>query len=183
MFKKVLGIVGASIVLMVLGIISFPMTGIAAVAGTEVPELANGGGVQGCSFQGSWFGYTPAGNAEWLITVQGQSSSGTNNLEDTTVDPTLGGMYPNAVRTTTLRGTWERTGSNTFRYSMVGFAVDKNGATVWIAKLSGTNKLINDCNKEYITSTLEVFLPNQNPFVDEAQLVIPLGDHYGYRMQ
>ena len=177
MFKKSLFIIGTTIVFTVIGLISFPYTEIAY-------------GEQGCLFQGSWYGINGVTEElEWTINVHGQShSSGINNLEDPYFDPTLqlvyGDEFEDAVRLTTLRGTWERSGSNTFRWTMIGQAVDDDGNNVWIGKLSGTSTLMDNCNTEFIEGTLEVFGPDQDPFMDFPQYGgFPVPNHYGYRMR
>jgi len=173
MCKKESHIVGTAILLMLIGLLSFPATGLAEDDST----------LQGCSQQGSWFGYDADGLASWVDTIQGQSQlSGTVVLESVSFDLTLGGTFPTAARSTTARGTWKRTGPYTFSNSMIAFVVDENKTPVYIAKFIGTATLIDDCNTSYIEDTFEVFLPTQNPFVDKAQFEIILPGHYGYRM-
>jgi hypothetical protein len=156
------------------------------IVALTVPGLAfaNGGG-KGCSLQGTWFGVTDLGETMptgWMVTVTGQSnSSGTNNLEYPTFDVTLGGFFPAADRMSTLRGAWERTGGNTFAYTMIGFVVDADGAPVWIAKLSGNITLVANCNYERIAAKLEIFLPGTSPFDGFPFHVIEMPIHYGYR--
>jgi len=117
----------------------------------------------------------------WMVTVTGKSSDhGTNNLEYPTFDLTLG-IFPAAVRLSTLRGAWERTGGNTFAYTFMGFAVDEFNLPVWIGKVSGTVTLSADCNFETITATMEVFGPDMDPFEDVPWFTEILDEHYGYR--
>jgi hypothetical protein len=147
-----------------------------------LPSLSGAASRQGCQFQGTWYGFLTNGTLGWTINVQGSSSSsGINNLDYPSFDPKLGVAFPNAIRVTTLRGSWERVGGNTFAFTMLGMALDENNSTVWTGKLSGTNVLSDDCNTEYIENTLEVFLPTQDPFIDEPYFAIPLIGHYGYR--
>jgi hypothetical protein len=77
---------------------------------------------------------------------------------------------------------WERTGGDTFAYSFIGIAVTELNAPVWIGRVSGTIKLSPDCNTELITAGLEIFLPNQSPFVDAPFMVVPMDPHYGQRV-
>jgi hypothetical protein len=181
MTKKGSYIVGTTIALMLIGLIAFPAQGLAAED-------------QACSYIGSWYGFntveTEEGEIvegdtlEWMINVQGPSqTSGTNNLEDILFDLTLGGAFSNAVRSTTLRGVWEKTGNRTFAFTMITYAVNATGSTEWIGKMSGTATLIDDCNKEYLDLTMEIFLPGQDPFVDEPYTGFSLPNHYGYRMR
>jgi hypothetical protein len=170
MFRKTADFVEVAIVLILLGFITFPGTGVAARGNT-------------CSFQGAWLDFDTDGQAYAIATVQGQSqASGTVVLEVPGVDPTLFGSFPTTVRVSDLRGVWERNSGNYFRWVVIGLGVDENGATVWIGKLIGTSTILDDCNTEYIQTLLEVYLPNQNPFADEAALSIPLDSHYGNRM-
>jgi len=116
-----------------------------------------------------------------MVTVEGKSHlSGTNNLEYPTFDPTLGGAFP-AVRISTLRGIWERTGRNTFAYSFTGFGLDAVNSLVYISKVNGTIKLSPDCRTETITASLSVYLPSVSPFGGDPLFTIPLPEHYGYR--
>jgi hypothetical protein len=150
-----------------------------------------GDGPNNCSFQGTWFGVispeilTLTG---WVVTVEGKShDSGTNNLEYPTFNPTLpdaSGVptFPAAVRISTLRGAWERTGRNTFAYSFMGFGLDSANAPVYIAKVNGTIELSGDCGTEAITASMSVYYPaNVSPFDGAPLFTIPLPKHYGYR--
>jgi hypothetical protein len=140
---------------------------------------------QGCKVLGSWMGYDNVGDANWISMVMGQSSSkGTYILEAPGFDATLGGLYQDAVMGGTLRGVWKRTGPNTFAVTLIGLAVDSGGNTLYISKLSATDTfLAEDCNSMWIEGTLELFLPNQNPFDEEPFIgPFPLDPHWGYRM-
>lgn len=171
MSKKGSYIVVTAIALMLIGLIAFPTQGLAKED-------------QSCSYIGSWYGYNEAGALEWMINVQGPSqTSGTNNLESLLFDLTLGGNFPNAVRSTTLRGVWEKIGDKLFGFTMIGYAVDVNGSTVWIGKMSGTADLSDDCNKMYIDLTMDIFEPGKDPFADEPLFWFPLPNHNGYRMR
>lgn len=145
-----------------------------------------GGDGKGCSQQGTWFGVVSPEDTTltgWIAVVTGKSeNSGTNNLDYPTFDPTLGGNFPSAVRISTTRGAWERTGGNTFNYTFMGIAVDEFGIPVWIAKVSGQSTLSADCNSETITAVLEAFLPSTSPFDGDPLFLAPLPTHYGYRI-
>jgi hypothetical protein len=170
MFKKSLYIVGAVIMSMLIGLASFP-------------DIAIATGGPGCIFQGSWYGLNDDGGVIWTSSVQGQSTaSGTIITDKPGLDLTYNGYFP-VVKSTPLKGTWERSGSNTFRFTMIILAVDENGSTVYTGKLSGTDTLIDNCNTEFIQNTMEIYLGDKNPFVDPLDFVIPLNDHYGYRMR
>lgn len=145
-----------------------------------------GDGAKGCSIQGTWFGVTSPEDSTltgWMVTVTGKSENrGTNNLEFPTFDPTLG-IFEQAIRISSMRGAWERTGGNTFDYSFMGMALDEFNAPVWIGKVSGQVTLSDDCSTETITATMDVFLPTMSPFDDDPILPIPLLPHYGKRFE
>ena len=156
-----------------------------------IPGLASAGDAgKGCSFQGTWFGVQSPEDARltgWMVTVAGQSSNGgTNNLEYPGYDTTLGGAFPAAVRLSTLRGAWQRTGGNTFAYTMTGIAVDANNLPVWFGKLTGNITLSSDCATETITGRLDVFVPGmtgyESPFDGTPVVTAPLPEHYGRRV-
>lgn len=161
------------------------------VVSLMIPGLAYAGDAgKGCSFQGTWFGVQNPEDARltgWMVTVAGQSSNGgTNNLEYPGYDTTLGGAFPAAVRLSTLRGAWQRTGGNTFAYTMTGIAVDANNLPVWFGKLSGNITLSSDCATETITGKLDVFVPGmtgyESPFDGTPVVTAPLPTHYGRRV-
>lgn len=154
--------------------------------GLSLPGMASAGGPgKGCSMLGTWFGVEGADStvlSGWVVNAMGSSAnSGINNLEYPTFDATLGVGLP-AVRMSTLRGAWERTGGNTFTYTMIGSGVAADGlTTVWIGKLSGNITISDDCNREHITAVLEVFSPTESPFDGVRLFKVDLPDHYGYR--
>ena len=137
-----------------------------------------------CQFLGTWFGIASPENpvlTGWMVSVTGQNSShGTNNLEYPTFDPTLGIGLP-AVRISTLRGVWQRTGGNTFTYSFMGMGVAADNSPVWIGRVSGNITLSDDCETEYITATMEVFDATVSPFEGAPIMAVPLAPHYGKR--
>lgn len=159
--------------------------------GLAMPGVTYAGdNAKGCSLQGTWFGVVSPDDARltgWMVTVAGQSSNGgTNNLEYPSYDITLGGAFPAAVRMSTLRGAWQRTGGNTFAYTMTGIAVDANNLPVWFGKLTGNTTLSGDCAIETITGQLDVFVPGvtgyESPFDGTPVVTAPLPTHYGRRV-
>jgi hypothetical protein len=149
--------------------------------------------VEGCKLHGSWFGYEPTiGDAYWMSTASGQSASaGTLVLEVPGFDITLTAgdpptaTFPDALKITDLRGTWERIDGNTFAFTVLGIVVDESGVTQYIAKLTGTDTLSDECNTMFIENTkLQIYLPQADPFAD-APLIgpMPYPDHYGFRMK
>jgi hypothetical protein len=139
-----------------------------------------------CQFLGTWFGIESPENpvlTGWMVSVTGQNSShGTNNLEYPTFDPTLGVGLP-AVRISTLRGLWQRTGGKTFTYSFMGMGVAADNSPVWIGRVSGNITLSDDCKTEYITAKFEVFPAGVSPFTGTPIMVKDLDPHYGKRYE
>lgn len=172
--------------------------------GFIIPGAALAGGGKGCSNLGTWFGVLPIYIdpaaplppdppqlpplpwdslylTGWSVTVTGKSNNeGTNLFEYPSFDATLG-VFGNAVRIGSMRGNWKRTGGNTFDYTFMGFGYDASNMPVYIAKISGQVELLEDCQYQKTTATMEVFLPNERPFQDATPIVIDLGEFYGYR--
>lgn len=153
----------------------------------DVPKLH-------CKILGSWIGYytiepDPTGDAWWVSTVTGQNANnGVAILDIPGFDATLAvdgvPTFPDVVQGTKLRGVWERTGSNTFAYTLIGFAVDAAGGTQYISKLTGTHTLSEDCNTMLLQDTyFQVYLPDADPFSDDP-IIGPMyyPDHNAYRM-
>lgn len=171
--------------------------------GFTIPGVALAGDEErGCSNLGTWFGVSPflpdptsPPSVEllpppwdvtyltgWSVTVTGKSNNeGANLFEFPSFDATLFGAFENAVRMGSMRGSWKRTGGNTFDYTFTGFAYDASNMPVYIAKVTGQIELIEDCQYQHTTAIMEVFWPNMNPFHDPAPIAIPLGEFYGYR--
>jgi len=179
--------------------------------GFTTPGVALAGeGGKGCSNLGTWFGVGPVPPNEtppppeelmpppwhpmyltgWSVTVTGKSNNmGTNLFEYPTFDPRINEFFAQfepfkfADRIGSMRGNWKRTGGNTFDYTFMGFAYSALNMPVYIAKISGQVVLINNCQYQYTTAVMEVFLPDMNPFYDSPynDFVIPLGVFYGYR--
>lgn len=192
-------------------VLSTALVGI-LLLGLALPAVASAGWFNwGCRYQGTWFGVVaednPALLSGWMVTVEGKSFFyGTNNVEFTAVslDPRLPipgtdpveYLYPTAVRVTTDRGNWMRTGYNTFAYTMTGFGLDAFGVPLYVATGNGDITLSDDCNRAVITAVAKVFdvvhegvefplMPNpfidDNPFVFEPPVVIPFPVQYAYR--
>ncbi len=138
----------------------------------------------GCTLQGSWMSTDV--NFQSLGTDMGESaSSGTMIVElfGANADPTLGGMFQNGVKISTLRGVWERTGGNTFAYTQVWYGLDAGENILWIGKNSGTETLSEDCNLLKVDSTFEIFYPEVNPFGGTPFFAEPLPTIYYHRMR
>ena len=135
--------------------------------------VAFAGGNKGCKIQGSWIGFDNS-DSYWIATYHGRSaSSGTSDLEFPLFDPTLGGLFPETGKVSGARGVWERTGGNTFAYTLILFGIDDSTNVSWILKNSGNKTLTEDCNLMSIQSSIEVFLPGVDPFEGDPIFCIP----------
>jgi len=140
-------------------------------------------GKSSCSLLGGWVGYDETG-AISLLTYDGKSeSSGASDLEFLALDPTLYGAFPTAVKTTSLRGEWKRTGGNTFAYTLIVLALDDTNQTVGLAKFTGGKVLEEDCTRMVVTVQMEVYEPFMNPFEEDPLGVFDLGFLYAYPMR
>lgn len=147
------------------------------------PVPAAAGNDEGCKLNGSWIGYSGTG-AWWMASPTGQNARhGINVLDVPGFDFTMGGAFP-VVNSSQLRGVWERTGGNTFAYTVIGFAVDSNGDAQYISKLSGTETIMEGCDVMFLEhTTLQIYAPDADPFSDDPILdPMYFPDHYGFRM-
>jgi predicted small secreted protein len=147
---------------------------------------ATAGGVgRDCSPLGTWLEVNPYTHvlAGFLSTTDGQSSNeGTIILENPGFGLTLFGLFPEAVAGSGDRGVWKRIGGNTFKYSLMGTAVNSSGEIEWIRKISGTVTILDDCKTEKITAVMLVYLGTDNPFEGTPLYEFDLGDLYAYRL-
>ena len=121
-----------------------------------------------CKLQGSWIGET-GGQIAFIATYHGQSSSsGTSDLEFPSF--ALAGI-------TSVRGVWEKNGSDNFVYSIVGYMYDQSGAVTSIAKNSGTKVMSKDCNTIEVHSTTKYYAPNDYMFQNPLATVIEPVEH------
>jgi hypothetical protein len=139
---------------------------------------------KGCSFIGSWFGFNAEPAMYWTSTANGQNSSeGTYILEVVGFEATLGGAFPTADRVTIGKGFWKRLDGYTFAGSLLVMVVDAEGQTVWVGKLNAVDTLSADCNSMWIETSLEIYMPWQNPFAEDSYFdPITFPGHSGFRM-
>jgi len=145
------------------------------------PVIAGDKSGTGCKVLGSWMGYDESGSAWWMSTADGQNAShGTLNLEV----PGSVVFFPGATSVTELRGVWEKTGENTFEWTVIGFPYDATAATVVLARLSGRNIINEGCDSEIVQNVvMEVFLPDADLNSDNPFSVSYFPDHLGYRIK
>jgi hypothetical protein len=144
-----------------------------------------GEGGKDCSPLGTWLQVNPDTHvlAGFLSTSDGQSSNeGTITVENPGFGLTWFGLFPDAVAGSIDRGVWKRTGGRTFKYSLMGTAVDSSGAIVWIRKISGTITMSDDCKTEKITAVMGVYLPGDDPFDGPPLYEFDFGDLYAHRL-
>jgi len=120
-----------------------------------------------CEFNGSWYGHLPTFQLDFVGTAHGvDSSAGTYSLEIPGLNLALFG-FPDAVKLSTFRGTWERIDRRSVAFTVVAYAVDSFGQTVVIGKISGIDTFTEDCGSITIKNTTELFGPGQDPFGGE----------------
>ncbi len=133
------------------------------------------GGAKGCSIIGSWMTKVtpkfqpPDLTLPWLATMNGESShSGTI----VSVVPLWPAPLPEGVKVTDLRGNWERTGGNTFKFTQIGWGVNANGVGVVVFRNSGITTLLDDCSLMKVESTMEALSPNLEPGPDPDDVAL-----------
>lgn len=147
------------------------------------PVFAGNGNMGDCKLLGSWIGYQGEdGPAWWLSTADGQNASrGTLNLE---VPGSL--MFfvgDGAVAVTELKGAWEKTGENTYDWTVVGFPFLADTTTLLIAKLSGVDTISEDCNTIAVTNVvMELFYATDDINVVDPFFADNFPDHDGHRI-
>jgi len=154
-----------------------------------IPLTADAG--NDCEYIGSWFGYDAGETIAWMAQSSGKSSSsGTMLLELPGFDMTFGGFFPDANKsTTTLKGTWQRTGGRTFSYATMGFATNDVGIPIWAGRLTGDLTISEDCNMLVVDNTwLSVYIVDMEtdpvPIWHKTPELgpMPFEPHAGYRV-
>jgi hypothetical protein len=144
------------------------------------PVFAGGGHEGDCKLLGSWIGYDDNGSAWWMSTADGQNASrGTLNLEV----PGSKLFFDGAFSVSELRGSWVKTGKNTYDWTVVGFPYLEDTTTMVLVKLSGIDTVSENCNSLYVTEVvMELFAPNADINVDAPFLSSDFPDHAGQRI-
>lgn len=128
--------------------------GMLIAASTMAVARQNDGG---CNPQGSWMSIYDADIPPWVGSINGQSSSsGTDELEAPSFIFYPG--LPPAVGMTHMRGPWNRTGGNTFDYTMIGYAYGAGGIPIYVTRMNGTKTLSEECNTMEVTVAINFFL-------------------------
>jgi len=140
-------------------------SGIVLAAIFAVAVFASSGSVmaasKNCSHLGTWHGVVDSG-ATYMVTItKGQSATVGQIMAEwvSLWDPTLGGNFPEAVRTTNPMGVWEKVNGNKFKWTWIAYGLAADGlSVVYVLRASGVSSL-KDCNTMPFTYVTEVFSP------------------------
>ena len=134
-----------------------------------------------CQLFGSWIGYDETGAAWWTTKVDGHSSArGTLVLQV----PQSVTFYPGATDATQARGVWERTGGNTFDWTVVSIAFDETFTTLYQARVSGKDTIGDDCDTLYVSDiVMELFDADADLNSDDPIGMMLFPDHPGHRIK
>lgn len=147
-------------------------------------------GDNGCQYIGSWFGYDAEENVSWVSQAVGPNSAGgTLLLELPGFDMTFGGLFE-VIDASDLKGAWERTGGNTFRYAVMSFATNLDGDAVYAARLTGDLEVTGECDVLHVANTwltIYILAPESDPVPvwdrDPDIGPLPFAPHNGYRIE
>lgn len=150
----------------------------------------NAVGKDSCQYIGSWFGYDADENVSWTSQAVGANASGGMMLlELPGFDITFNGLFDVTNTTGSLKGAWERTGGNTFRYAGMSFATNVDGDAVYAVRLTGDVRVIGDCNVlsvEHTWMSVYILDPENDPvpiWQREPDIgPLPFPPHNGYRI-
>jgi len=143
-----------------------------------------------CQYIGSWLGYDADENVAWISQAVGPNmAGGTLVLELPGFDFTFGGLF-DVINASDLKGAWERTGGNTFRYATISFATNSDGDAVYAARLAGDLEVVGECDVLHVTNTwLTIYAldPVNDPVPvwerDPDIGPLPFAPHNGYRIE
>jgi len=123
---------------------------------------------------GTWFGTNSYGHVILLtITQLGPDSNQFAASLDITKDPSLGGLFPGTIAATNERGTYVRTGLNTYAITTMSYGLaepaEGEGArqVVYIQVVSGQFILTDENTFSSDLYTAALYAPDQDPFGDE----------------
>jgi len=126
------------------------------------------------SLAGTWFGTNSYGHVILLtITPLGPDSDQFAASLDITKDPSLGGLFPGTIAATNERGTYVRTGLNTYAITTMSYGLaepaEGEGArqVVYIQVVSGQFILTDENTFASDLYTAAMYAPDQDPFGDE----------------
>jgi len=124
---------------------------------------------------GTWFGTNSHGHTILLtIMPSGPDSDQFAASLDITHDPSFGGLFPGTIAATNERGTYVRTGLNTYAITTMSYGlaepVEGEGArqVVYIQVVSGQFILTDENTFSSDLYTAAMYAPDQDPFGDES---------------
>ncbi len=136
----------------------------------EVPEAQV---ASECSIVGTWFGVGDSGTAWMDVATPGVSpTSGQFDLEWVSLDPTLGGYFPDAVQATRAGGVWRQHNARSFHYTWIAYGLALDGSLVYTVRVNGT-KTRTGCNLLNVSYVLELWLPDQDVSTDPPFFCMP----------
>ena len=123
---------------------------------------------------GTWFGTNSYGHTI-LITITPSSPDSDQFVAslDIAHDPSFGGLFPGAIAATNMRGTYVRTGLNTYDFAVMSYGLaepaEGEGArqVVYIQVVSGQTILTDENTLASDLYTAALYAPDQDPFGDE----------------
>jgi hypothetical protein len=137
------------------------------------PEVPEAQAASECGIVGTWFGVGDSGTAWMDVATPGVSpTSGQFEMEWVSLDPTLGGYFPDAVRATRAGGVWRQLSVRTFRYTWIAYGLALDGSLVYTVRVSGT-KTRRSCNRLDVSYVLELWLPEQTVSEDPPFFCMP----------
>jgi hypothetical protein len=141
-------------------------SGVVLAAIFAVAVFAGSGSVmaasKNCSHVGTWHGVSDTGATYMVTDTQGPSATvGQLVVEWILWDPTLGGNFPTAVRTTNPMGVWEKVFHRKAKFTWIAYGFDGNGAPLYTIRCSGIGSMVN-CDESHFTYVTELFLPLQD---------------------
>lgn len=125
------------------------------------------------ALEGTWYGANSYGHVVLLtITPLGPDNDRFACSLDIGHDPSFGGMFPGAIAGTNMRGTYVRTGLNTYDFTVMSYGLGEpaEGETarqvVYIQVVSGRGVLTDENTFASDSYTAAVYAPDQDPFGD-----------------
>jgi len=126
------------------------------------------------SLAGTWFGTNSHGHVILLtITQSGPDSDQFAASLDITQDPSFGSLFPGTITATNMRGTYVRTGLNTYDFTVMSYGlaepaeIESARQVVYIQVVSGQFILTDEDTLASDLYTAALYSPDQDPFGDE----------------
>ena len=126
-----------------------------------------------CSRVGMWHGEGDQGFT-WMVAASpgADATNGQFTVEWIVIDPTLGGMFTDAVRVTNGYGVWKKVNKHTYQYTWIAYGFDQDGMVIYKARASGTESMV-DCDHIAVTYVMELWLVGADISTDQLILCAP----------